>query len=106
MRIERVEPCMPGDGRGRPQAVAEAFGHNLRHYRRAAGLTQEELAARASLHRTEVSMLEGGTRLARVDTMIKLAAALSVSPMKLLGGISWSLEAGFMVATKTGKPLC
>jgi transcriptional regulator with XRE-family HTH domain len=52
-------------------------------------MSQEELGALASLHRTEIGMLEQGTRLARVDTLMKLAGALSVSPMELLEGIQW-----------------
>lgn len=34
-------------------------------------------------------MLERGLRLPRVDTMMQLAAALSVSPMDLTKGIEW-----------------
>jgi hypothetical protein len=34
-------------------------------------------------------MLERGLRLARVDTMLRLAAALSVSQMDLTKGIEW-----------------
>jgi hypothetical protein len=35
-------------------------------------------------------MLEAGTRLARVDTLMKLAGALSISPLELLDGIHWT----------------
>ncbi|HET7574280.1 MAG TPA: helix-turn-helix transcriptional regulator, partial [Solirubrobacterales bacterium] len=44
----------------------------------------------ASLHRTEISQLERGLRLARIDTLVKLAGTLSVSPCELLEGIEWS----------------
>jgi hypothetical protein len=47
------------------------------------------VAIRASLHRTEVGLLERQERLARVDTLVKLAAALGVSPCDLLDGIAW-----------------
>ncbi len=43
----------------------------------------------ASLHRTEVSQLERGLRLCRIDTLIKLAGSLEVSPDELLDGIDW-----------------
>ena len=52
-------------------------------------MSQEELGALASLHRTEIGMLENGTRLARVDTLMKIAGALAVSPTELLEGIDW-----------------
>jgi transcriptional regulator with XRE-family HTH domain len=65
------------------------FAENLRRCRKQAGLSQEEVAVRASLHRTEVGLLERQARLARVDTLVKLAAALEVSPCDLLDGITW-----------------
>jgi DNA-binding XRE family transcriptional regulator len=48
--------------------VAGKFGDNLARCRRVAGMSQDELSIRASVHRTEISQLERGLRLARVDT--------------------------------------
>jgi transcriptional regulator with XRE-family HTH domain len=70
--------------------VAARFGENLVRCRRRANFSQEELGFRASLHRTEIGMLERGIRLARVDTLVKLAGALEVSPEELLEGLSWT----------------
>lgn len=69
--------------------VAEHFGANLCRIRKRAGLSQEQLSELASLHRTEIGMLERGIRLARVDTLIKLAGALEIDPADLLGGLGW-----------------
>jgi transcriptional regulator with XRE-family HTH domain len=69
--------------------VAARFGENLLRCRRRAALSQEELGFRASLHRTEISQLERGIRLPRIDTLIKLAGALEVDPDELLDGLSW-----------------
>lgn len=72
-------------------AVAQRFGANLRQLRRQAGLSQEEVGARASLHRTEVGLLERGARVPRIDTLVKLAAALGVRlDCALLEGIEWT----------------
>jgi transcriptional regulator with XRE-family HTH domain len=71
------------------RVVADQFGRNLRRLRRRADLSQEEVGFRASLHRTEVSMLERGVRLARTDTVVKLAGALEVDAGDLFAGISW-----------------
>jgi transcriptional regulator with XRE-family HTH domain len=71
-------------------SVAERFGENLMIHRRRAALSQEELGFRASLHRTEISQLERGVRLARIDTLVKLAGALSIPPGDLLKGMAWS----------------
>jgi transcriptional regulator with XRE-family HTH domain len=69
--------------------VAERFGRNLWRVRRRMDLSQEQLAARASLHRTEIGLLEGGKRVARVDTLMKLTGALEADPRDLLRGIEW-----------------
>jgi transcriptional regulator with XRE-family HTH domain len=70
--------------------VAERFGENLRRVRRREGLSQEQLAVRASLHRTEVGRLESGERVCRIDTLIRLAGAMAVPPGDLLDGINWA----------------
>lgn len=69
--------------------VKVQFGKNLARCRRRAGLSQEELSVRASLHRTAVGQLERGERVARVDTLIKLAGSLGTPPGDLLDGLGW-----------------
>ena len=71
------------------RAVAERFGENLRRVRRREGLSQEKLAGRAGLHRTEVGLLERSARTCRIDTLIPLAGAVAVRPEELLVGIGW-----------------
>jgi transcriptional regulator with XRE-family HTH domain len=70
-------------------AVAERFGDSLRRVRRRERLSQEELAVRASLHRTEIGKLENTERVPRIDTLIRLAGAMAVAPAELLDGIAW-----------------
>jgi len=69
--------------------VAVQFGKNLHSCRRRAGLLQEELAFRASMHRSEISMFECGEREPRLCSLVKLASALSASVENLLCGIEW-----------------
>jgi transcriptional regulator with XRE-family HTH domain len=69
--------------------IAERFGANLARCRRAADLSQDDLGFRAGLHRTEISKLERGLRLPRIDTIIKLAGALQIEPGALLDGMAW-----------------
>ncbi len=70
--------------------VATRFGENLARSRKRADLSQEELGLLSSLHRTEISLLERGTRIPRIDTLVKLAGALSIPPSELLDGIDWT----------------
>lgn len=70
--------------------IAARFGENLVRCRKRVGLSQEELGFRASLHRTEVGMLERGIRLPRIDTLIKLAFAMEIPPEDLLDGLLWT----------------
>lgn len=74
-----------------PDDVASRFGENLRRHRKAAGLRQEDVAFLASLHRTEIGYLERGRRTPRIDTLVRLATALSVSAVDLLDGILWEM---------------
>lgn len=75
---------------GDEMGVARRFGENLRRVRRQADLSQEELGFRASLHRTEVGLLERGARVPRIDTLMKLIAALGIRiDCDLLDGIVW-----------------
>jgi XRE family transcriptional regulator, regulator of sulfur utilization len=69
--------------------IAARFGDNLKRLRKRAALSQDEVSYRASLHRTEVSQLERGLRLPRVDTVAKLAAALEAEPGEFFDGIVW-----------------
>lgn len=62
----------------RSAEVSVRFGANLARARRRAGLSQEELATGASLHRTEIGMLEHGQRVARINTVIKLSGAMAI----------------------------
>lgn len=84
--------------------LAVHFGNNLRTCRNRAGLSQEKLGLRASLHRTEVGLLERGRREPRLDTIMKLADALEVPPSALLDGIEWTSTGGFAFRVQGDAP--
>jgi transcriptional regulator with XRE-family HTH domain len=65
----------------------ERFAANLRRYREAANLTQEQLAAKTGLHPTEISRLERGVREPRLSTIVRLAKGLGVAAEQLVAGI-------------------
>ncbi len=66
-----------------------SFGPNLRHWRNQRGYSQERLALRADLHRTEIGLLERGEREPKLGIITKLAGALGVSPVVLFEGLDF-----------------
>ncbi|MBL4929027.1 helix-turn-helix domain-containing protein [Fuscibacter oryzae] len=64
--------------------IKAVVGRNVRRYRELKGISQEELAFDADLHRTYVSGVERGVRNPTVLIVGKLANALGVAPCKLL----------------------
>ena len=64
--------------------LRQLVGKNVRHWRDRLGVSQEELAFRANLHRTYISGVERGVRNPTVVTLGRLAQALQVEPEELL----------------------
>ena len=59
------------------------LGMAIKTQRASLGISQEELAHRAGLHRTYVSDLERGARNPSIESIEKLANALQISVAKL-----------------------
>ena len=59
--------------------IKERFGHAVRKRRQELGISQEELADRAELHRTYIGDIERGARNLSLENIEKLAKALAVS---------------------------
>ncbi|TDE13567.1 helix-turn-helix domain-containing protein [Jiangella asiatica] len=73
-------PTAPDDER----VALSAFGRRVRELRKELGLSQEELADRADLHRTYVGSIERGERNVALINIHRLAKALGVPPGDLL----------------------
>ena len=56
------------------------FGEHLRNARKAAHMTQEELAFRANLDRTYISLLERGLKSPTLTTFFQLCRVLDQQP--------------------------
>lgn len=69
--------------------LAKHFGRLLWRHRRRADLSQEQFAFLLAMHRTEISQLERGLRVPRLDTILKLSAGAEVSPCQLMAGLRW-----------------
>ena len=60
------------------------FGERVRQERKVKGLSQEELAEKAGVHRTYIGMIERGEKNITLTNIRKIASALGVSISDLL----------------------
>ena len=63
--------------------ILRAFGSAIRLQREKLGISQEELAHHAGLHRTYISDIERGTRNVSLLNLVRLADALSLPISRL-----------------------
>ncbi|WP_284504126.1 helix-turn-helix transcriptional regulator [Caballeronia sp. ATUFL_F2_KS9A] len=81
----------------RQTEVRGRIASNLKVLRGKRGMSQEKLADRAGLHRTQLSVIERGQSNVMVDTLVALAEALGVDAVELLvesNEVPIRLEAG------------
>lgn len=64
--------------------IAKAFGEVLRKHRKAANLSQEQLALLCNLDRTYIGLLERAQRQPSLTTIFKISEHLNVTPHKLI----------------------
>ena len=73
----------------RPNMV---FGEHLRQLRKAASLTQEELAFRVGLDRTYISLLERGIKSPTLNTFFRLCKVLNQQPAEVIAQVYERIE--------------
>jgi transcriptional regulator with XRE-family HTH domain len=66
------------------EQILSTFGGCVRELRKVRGLSQEQLAYKADLHRTYVGMIERGEKNVTLLNIIKIANALEVKASVLL----------------------
>lgn len=63
--------------------IVKVFGTNVRKYRLARKMSQEELAEKSYLHRTYISAIECFRRSIALENIQRIADALEIEPYKL-----------------------
>ena len=58
--------------------IIKVFSNNLKYYRNKLGISKEEFADKAGLHRTYISAVECGKRSISLDNIQKIAEALGI----------------------------
>jgi CheY-like chemotaxis protein/DNA-binding XRE family transcriptional regulator len=82
--------------------IKEHFGANVRTWRRRRGISQEQLAERANLHRTYVTDIERGARNVSLEIIERLARALEVQ----LAVLFTAPEALPLLVGDPRRPIC
>ncbi|ASE53767.1 helix-turn-helix transcriptional regulator [Stenotrophomonas maltophilia] len=82
------------------KSVQKVFGEVLRQTRTGVGLSQQELALRAELDRTYISLLERGKRQPSLVTLLALADAMAIDAAELVQSTGARLqEAGYSLSS-------
>ena len=63
--------------------IIKVFGNNLKKYRMAIGMSQEEFAEKCVLHRTYISAVECHRRSISLENIQRIADALGIETYKL-----------------------
>ena len=79
---------MPHNTMATNHILLKKFGERVQSLRNQAGISQEELAELAEMHRTYISGIERGERNVSLINIMRLASALGVSISKLMEGIN------------------
>lgn len=69
------------------KSIVEKFGQKVREERLRQGLSQEELAAKAGVHRTYIGMIERAEKNITLGNMEKLAKALNIKLSELIADL-------------------
>ena len=66
------------------KTTLEKFGQKVREERHKLGLSQEELASRAGVHRTYIGMIERAEKNITLENIEKIAKALEIPLDKMM----------------------
>ena len=78
------------------ERVLLAFGKTVKDRRIELGLSQEEFAGKAKLHRTYISSLERGKRILEFLNLIQIAQALELTPEEFLARVAGNMPGGLL----------
>ena len=65
-------------------AFLQALGNRIRDYRKKMGFSQQELAYRIGMEKSNLSVIETGKSNPQILTIIKIACSLNLQPYELL----------------------
>lgn len=70
------------------ESIPQLFGRNVRKYRKARNLTQEQLSEKLEISQKHLSIIETGNQFASATLIGRISEVLNVSPGDLFGGSS------------------
>jgi transcriptional regulator with XRE-family HTH domain len=81
-----------GDGFFRAPAVAQGLGRAVAAFRKAHGLTQQELARRLRVHQSQIFRLERGQHTPTLETLVRVARELGLTMLVRVGPEGATME--------------
>lgn len=69
--------------------LVSAFAKALKSIRTEQGLTQEQVAYTAKVHRTYIAFLEGSKKQPSIDAVFKIASGLDMKPSELIQKVEY-----------------
>jgi transcriptional regulator with XRE-family HTH domain len=71
-----------------PSDAAAHIGSLIATTHRAAGLTQDQLAALSGINSSNIRKYESGRALTSIQSLVRIAEALEVEPVALMSGLT------------------
>lgn len=67
--------------------LQKIIGDRIRIYRKAAGMSQNELAEKVGMHYAYIGQVERGEKNMTIKTLCRISEALEIPPEKLIAGV-------------------
>ena len=80
------------DNDGKRESIQDLFGRNVKKYRKAARLTQEQLSEKLGISQKHLSIIETGTQFASASLIGRISETLKISPGELFGGANGDMK--------------
>lgn len=68
------------------------IGERIRTYRKATGMSQNDLAQKVGMHYAYIGQVERGEKNMTIKTLCKISEALGVLPERLISGVGGTAE--------------
>lgn len=90
--VSRQDTFRKGGERLISEKGKKMLSQNIKHYRKEAGLTQDDLGKKIGMSGVAIMRYEKNQRVPKLETIDKIAEALNINGFNLLGSEYWELK--------------